>query len=172
MLVSGFYVKPRAYKTYRSLRQPYNLIHEYISVQMIFKQVMSIYGFWLLVMHAFMGQFALFCNYSVIKYWDQLNPLTRILLIVWSAVVLIPWISFLHVSGNFYQLSQRTLKSWKEIKCRNTLERKYLSKSRKACRPLKVGADGVFTIKRLTVLKFIRGIIKGTFRAMMTIGRK
>ncbi|OXA40674.1 hypothetical protein Fcan01_24478, partial [Folsomia candida] len=146
ILSSGLYFKSgKRYKTYRSLHYGYNLIHEFISLQLIFKQINYIYGIWLLAIHGLFGQFALFCNYSVIKYWDQLNPMTRILLIVWSFVVQIPWTSFLHVAGNFFQLSQRTLKSWKGIKCRNVLERKYFSKARKACRPIIVGADGVFT---------------------------
>lgn len=81
------------------------------------------------------------------------------------------WGIMLAVCGKIKLRHKHTVKSWKYFKCDSKLESKYLSKFRKATKPICVGEPGVFEIKRLTVLKFFRGIIKGTFRALLTIGK-
>lgn len=64
------------------------------------------------------------------------------------------------------------MKSWKEIYFKDKKEAKWFSKFRKARKELELGKKGVLTFKRLTVLKFLRGIIKGTFRALLTWGNE
>jgi hypothetical protein len=58
------------------------------------------------------------------------------------------------------------------MECQTKEEKKFISKFRKACRPLRVGAGSTFTIRRLSVLKFARAIVKGTIRALLTVGKK
>ncbi len=77
----------------------------------------------------------------------------------------------LEISGRIHEDAKKTIKSWKNIEFSSLHERKYMSRFRKCCRPLKLGIEGTFTIKRLSVLKFMRAIIKGTFRALV-IGHK
>lgn len=90
----------------------------------------------------------------------------------WSMVMQIFWGALLQLSGVFHKHAKITLKSWKNIKVGNKMDKKYMSKFLKACRPIAIGERGLFLVKQTTVLKFFRAIVKGTFRALLTLGKK
>jgi hypothetical protein len=82
------------------------------------------------------------------------------------------WGLILEISGRFQTFSSSTLKSWKLLQFQSAIESKYLKKFKKSQKPLLIGKQGVFIIQRLTVLKFFRALMKGTFKALLTIGGK
>jgi len=55
------------------------------------------------------------------------------------------------------------------VKTKSNFESKYASKYRKGCKPIQIGLIGVFTIKQLSSPKYIYGLTKGIFRALLTI---
>lgn len=75
------------------------------------------------------------------------------------------WMMVLEFSGRFTQQASITLKSWKFLDFKNKIDKKLMNKFRKSFPPLKIGKDRVFVIKRLNVLKFMRSIVTGVFRA-------
>lgn len=81
------------------------------------------------------------------------------------------WGITLEIGGRFQLKAKRTLESWNLLPIANPLEKKLKSKFRKSVKPLILGKKGVYAVSRLTVLKFIMSIIKGTFRALLTIGK-
>lgn len=92
-------------------------------------------------------------------------------MVAWSIWVQLFWGTVIEVSSWAQVMAKKTIASWKFVKFKGKDERKFLAKFRKASKPISVGVMGVFEIKRLTVPKFFRGIIKGTFRALLTIGK-
>lgn len=86
-------------------------------------------------------------------------------------MIQIIWAWILEICGRYNAESKKTLDSWKFLEHRGKEEKKLMSKVRKSCRPFSFGEKGIFVIKRMTVLKFLRGIVKGTFRALLTLGR-
>lgn len=92
------------------------------------------------------------------------------MLLTWSTTGQIIWGLTLEMAGRIALEATKVTKSWKQIKIKDKLEGKIFTKFRKSCRPVVFGQEGVFTIKRMTVLKFFRAIVKGTFRALLTIG--
>lgn len=81
------------------------------------------------------------------------------------------WGAVLEIAGKFNNFSIKTLKSWKVISFKDKTEAKYFSKFRKCQKPVVIGKEGVLAFKRLTVLKFFRAAIKGTFKALLTLGK-
>ncbi|OXA53672.1 hypothetical protein Fcan01_10180 [Folsomia candida] len=153
------------------VRQPGNIMREYSCLNLINMEVMETMGLLLLYIHSTYGQFCLFCNFVSIKKWDSLTYFTKVMLISWSVNGQLVWGLILETFGRMDMEAKKVPKSWKLIKSGEKIERKILSKFRKSMRPLTFGEEGVFTMKRMTVLKFFRGIIKGTFRALLTIGQ-
>jgi hypothetical protein len=90
----------------------------------------------------------------------------------WSLTIQMLWGLLLESCGRIDKEAKKVPKSWKFIPNLDKMERKLLSKFGRGCRSITCGHQDVFTIKRMTVLKFFRAIVKGTFRALLTVGRK
>jgi hypothetical protein len=157
------------YRTSPTLRHAENLSKEYRTVELLHKRGMAFYGTMVLPTQTILGQFILYCNFTLIRHWTKLDATMKCFISLVTFSVLCFWGSTLEASGRFHMDSTKALKSWKLLNFRNKDEAKYLSKFRKSCRPLTVGTGEVFKIKRLNVLKFFRGIVKGTFRALLTL---
>ncbi|OXA53902.1 hypothetical protein Fcan01_10405 [Folsomia candida] len=97
-----------------------------------------------------LGQFIVFANVSLIMYRNTMGSHIQLLLFSWSIIVEILWVIFLEMAGRFHTNAKRTISSWKQMKFRTPQEKRYMSKFRKSCRPLKIGCEGLFIIKRLT----------------------
>ncbi|OXA40210.1 hypothetical protein Fcan01_24945 [Folsomia candida] len=129
-----------------------NVHHEYNCVQLLHKEVMNIIGFILFYMHGMCGQFCLYCNFVIIKEWDRLDVHTMRL-------------------GEGLTPTEENTEILEKHKTESALDKKLIPRVRRSCRPLDFGAEGIFAIRRNTILKFFRGIVKGTFRALLTIGK-
>ncbi|OXA45032.1 hypothetical protein Fcan01_20334 [Folsomia candida] len=134
-------------------------------------QLMSFGGYALTGWHAAFSQFILFANVSVITDKARMEKRVKVLVLMLSIIAQVTCTLLLEVSGRLLENGKKTVKSWKEMKFHTREEKAYMTKFRKSCRPLRTGKEGFFIISRITVLKFMRSIIRGTFRAVLTIGR-
>jgi len=99
------------------------------------------------------------------------DKITRTILMGWTFIGLVVWLVALELSGRLELGSRRLLMSWKNWNW-SVPNKKLLSKFRKSCRPICKRAGSNHLIKRTSVLKFLKGIVRGT-RALLTInGRK
>jgi len=81
------------------------------------------------------------------------------------------WMSVLAFGGILAQNNMVGVRSWKSLKTKSKLESKYVNKFRKGCKPVYIGLIGVFAIKRLTLPKYIYGLTRSIFRALLAIKR-
>ncbi|CAL8072491.1 unnamed protein product [Orchesella dallaii] len=109
----------------------------------------------------------LFCNTMLIRRWEKLNAALRVSLILLSVLAMFLWGLVLKVFGRMDVWSQKTLKSWKDHNWGSVRDNKYMRKFRKSCRPLRIGYGRCYIIRPLSVLKFLKGISRGTFRALL-----
>jgi len=161
-----------AYRTRSGLRHVDIMPREYKAMELLHKLGMIVYGKMLAPNHTLLGQFILLSNYTLIKQWENSGFFINLMLFAASGIVLCFWCATLEVSGRFHKSAAKTIQSWKFMKQKSRHDSKLMSKFRKSCRPLAIGFEQIFKIKRLTVLKFIRGVIKGTFRALLLSQRK
>jgi hypothetical protein len=142
-----------------------NLVLEYRAVEILHISGISTFGSLFLPLHVLLGQFILFSNVSALRGGKDFDYNFVILSFYAQAA----WFCVLEFGGRFHKNSTKTVKSWKCLAFKTKAEAKYMSKFRKACVPLKIETKGMFSIRRLTVLKFVRSVVRGTFRAVLTL---
>jgi hypothetical protein len=157
------------YRTSHKMRRVENFPTEYRTLELLHKRGIAFYGLIIIPAQTLFGQFILYSNYTLIRHWNELGIVMKYLILFIDLTVIFFWNVTLEACGRFHMDATKAQKSWKLLPVRNNKEAKYLSKFRKSSRPLAIGAGEIFKIKRLTVLKFLRGIVKGTFRALLTI---
>lgn len=94
----------------------------------------------------------------------------QVIIGMWSLGLQTGWALTLEISGMFNSYTIKTLKSWDAVSCRSKFETKLFTKCRKYIKPLAIGKEGTMAFQRLTAIKFLRAIITGTFRALLTLG--
>lgn len=157
------------YKTIPRFRWIPNLPTNYRAFERLHNDFMGIQGLVVLPLNIFISHYALYCNLVLIRDLRELDWFSVCGIAVWNIATLTIWGVLLHVGGAFHTLSKESLKSWKVCSGvgGSEHERKYLKKFRKGCRPLFIGTEGYFVMRRLSVLKFFRGVTRGTFRIML-----
>jgi hypothetical protein len=163
---------PKRYKTKLSLRRPDTLLLEYRLLETIVFNANELYGHYTLPTNALVGQFVIFANVTMIRDWVELDGYSICVLSATSLVIMCFWVTVLEVCGKEYSMGMRVLKSWKYLKFQSSVEAKYFHKVKKTCPVIQIGLAGFFTVKRKTVLNFMKGISRGTFRALIALKKK
>jgi len=158
--------KKHLYKSRESLRSAEKLFLEYRAMDLLLMKMTIVLGPLIIPVQAVITNLSLFCNYTIIREWDQLDKTTVVILLFWTSGVLVCWLGVLEVGGWLNSGGSKILQSWKHFNW-PALERKILNKQKKACRPYAVRVQSYYCIKRLSILKFLKGIVKGTFRALL-----
>jgi hypothetical protein len=171
LVTTEFKANQKQYMTYNILRKnPINLSHMYREFSILHNSAMKLLDFVILPYHSLFSQIIMFCNFSLISGLKA-GKKTYIILsyALLSIFVKMLWLIILEIGGRFHTHSKKTIASWKMLKMKDKRSEKYLSKFRKSCRPLWIGTEGVFIFKRLSALKFLRAIVRGTFRIILAV---
>ncbi|CAL8070838.1 unnamed protein product [Orchesella dallaii] len=161
----------RKFKTFRRLRTPEALIKVYRSLQLLNNLAMYICGPFVVPQQMIFSKFIVYNNYMQIVYSHQISLATASLLGFWALGFSFYWTVVLSFGGYLYCNTNRVLLSWKYHNWDCKKDTKLMSKFRKSCTPITIHFGTTFVIKRLTLLKFIRGATVSTFRILL-IGRR
>ena len=77
-------------------------------------------------------------------------------------------LGILSAGAKFFVNSKRSVRFWRPV-CKNIDEMKYLRILKRSFRPLRFEMPGYFKITNLTMLKFLLGVSRGTFRTLLTL---
>jgi hypothetical protein len=168
LVFTEFVAGQKSYKTLEALRTIKHLPWEYRMVEILQRNINDVLGLCLIPLQAVISQIALFCNFTLITRWGQIDAATKGILSVWTIGVLVLWITLLEGAGRFHLKGKELIRSWKYWDWPRK-DMKLMGKFRKSCRPLGVRAGRYCCIKRISVLKFVRGIVQGTFRALLAL---
>jgi hypothetical protein len=160
---------PKLCQTKPALRRQETLLLEYRLLETIVFNVNELYGKYMLPSNALVGQFVIFANVTMIRDWVELDEYSICVLSATSLVIMSFWVIVLEVCGKEYSMGMRVLKSWKYLKFQSSVDAKYFHKVKKACPVIQIGMAGFFTVKRKTILNFMKGITRGTFRAVIAL---
>ncbi|CAL8070812.1 unnamed protein product [Orchesella dallaii] len=161
----------KKYKTSDNLRTPKNLIKVYRTVQLLNIEAMFCCGPFIVPQQILLSKFIVFNNYMQILYSQQMSWVTASLLGFWAFAFTLYWTIVLSFGGYLYYHTHKVLLSWKCHGWNCRADSKLMAKFRKSCTPITVHHGKTFVIRPLTVLKFIRGLTVGTFRALLIGGR-
>lgn len=158
------------YATLPELRTtPENIVLVYRTLEIYVKNLLIRFGSIVLPVQAYLSQFVLILNYVLIKNGHEMTGVSIMVALTWSLACQMAWIILLSLAAIFAKEAKVTTKSCKYFEFSSKLEKKYMSKFAKSCKPLFVGKEGVFRVSKKTVLKFLQGIVRGTFRALITL---
>jgi len=169
IITKEFKVNAGAYKTIDTLRTVRNLPSAYRALELYHKVTMEFIGCHIIPVELVIDQLALTCNFILIRHGTKLSLVPFVMASFWALVFQSFWIIFLNLSGLFLKHSTETIESWKYLSFSSSKDEKCFKRFRKSCRPLKIGHGRYYSIKRITVLTFLRGIMRGTFRAVLTL---
>jgi len=159
------------YRTVRHLREPPTLTTFYRSVEILTKEYNHIYRPVFVTVHIIITQFILVIIFGLILAWNEIDNIIKSNLIAVAVMTVILWAGILQFGGWLVNNSIETFYSWKFISYLHP-KRKFLSKFRKSCRPLGIRVDenyGQVLVKKKSVLKFIKSIIKGTLNGLLAL---
>jgi hypothetical protein len=130
-----------------------------------------VYGGYALPTHVLVEQLVIFSNVTMIREWTELDVYSNSISVLAGAtyVILSFWIIVLEVCGKGHSIGKKVLKSWRNLKFQSSSEAKYFHKVRKSCPVIYFGAPNTFRIRRKTFLNFVKGISRGTFRALIAL---
>lgn len=160
----------KSYRTVNKLRTPAHL-------QIVFRslQVLHTYAF------TFMGKLIILCNATMmitpvsinlvlIRYWSEMDLFTIAPLLLASGLIVGFWTVTLELGRVFFLKGGKTMGSWKRANWGNIgmREKVIMKKFTKSCKPILMQYGKQFTIKRVSVLVYFRGVVRGTMRALLT----
>lgn len=157
------------YAFHNAFRTPHILMLEYQQFVLLHNGVFGVFGIALVPFQSVFTNVILYLNYMLAVHSKQLTKLDIFVLFSCMWGVLMLWATVLGVGGKFYAHSRNNIRSWKEHQCRSSEKNKVFNKWRKSCKPLSFGYKGVFAIRQLTVLKFLRSVVRGTFRCLLAL---
>lgn len=158
------------YQTVNNLRKVEILSVEYRALEIIVKMYLDVIGILLVPGYVITLKAALFANVTLIRKWAVLENVSKLILMTTSFCFQSAWIIALHGSARLTLHSTRTIRSWKTDGFQESkLNKKYMAKFRKSCRPLKIGYKGHFAYKRHSLLTYLKSLYRGTFRALCAL---
>ncbi|CAL8146769.1 unnamed protein product [Orchesella dallaii] len=163
--VKNQYSKPhlRQWKTY---------IREYRSLEILNIQYLEFYSPFSVLMNATAVQVALFSNVMLFTKWEQLSTEAVVILVSWCALDQILWVICLEMAAQLSVEGERTVKAWKGFDWDSVVGNKVMKKFAKSCKPIRIGHGTMYTIRKRNVLTFFKAILRGTFRAFLTLQNK
>lgn len=172
--ISGeFNVNRGQYQAREMLRQPPQLYKAWRISQVVILHINSAIGFIYLSMHLLVAKLIMFSMFMTISDFDRLSTFKITMYITWSILAGVVWCATLHIGGSLHSSTTRTITSWKTDRWSGISKegRKYMKKFSKSCVPLALAYGRVFVTKKLTVLKFGKALMRGMFRALLTLGK-
>ncbi len=159
------------YKTTTYLRRPYSITKYYRSLQLLFipfTQALALLNVWA---HLLMLTFSVFLQVSLIVHWDRIGGWMKAIFITLLCSTNLIWLCSLDVLGRLVVASDKTIKSWTKISANfkvNRIDRIFLKKFQKSCKPIMISYRGFYVVRRATILGFLKMTNRLTFRTLLT----
>ncbi|OXA48071.1 hypothetical protein Fcan01_16914 [Folsomia candida] len=153
---------------------PEHLVFVYRSLQLAMKELRLVFGKYLPLTQTFLGQLAISTGYVLIAEGKKVDVATRMTFLLCIPFAVLSWAVLLTCAGNVQKSAKDCLTSWKVHgdQWESRGDRKYMSKFRNSCKPLYLGFDGFMVVSYKSVMKFMQGIIRGVFRALLALKKK
>lgn len=151
------------------LRIPPLLQTEWRAAEILVININNVFGLLLIPVQTLMMNLVIFSVILVTRHYKHMHFTSLVLYIGWPIVHGGFWTILLLIGGYLHLYSGKTLRSWKYHQWDNisTLEKKVLLKFVKGCKPLAIAYERTFVVKRLSVLKFLKKLLKGILGALL-----
>ncbi|CAL8146051.1 unnamed protein product [Orchesella dallaii] len=110
-----------------------------------------------------------FCNYSIIRHAHTISLPILIILSSWSLVGILGLLVGLRFAGETHSLGKRVLRSMKYKDWGSKQKNKEVRKFVRSCKPISFSCGRSFVLRKISVLKSLKAVVRGTFRALLAI---
>ncbi|CAL8072494.1 unnamed protein product [Orchesella dallaii] len=157
------------YKASNKLREPSHLIRNWKAIELLLEAGNKSMGFGLVPLQTIFTKLALFCNVTFVLFGNELQLTSKIAMPVIAIFAIFGWSIFLSIAGNLFLTSKATLNSWKISYWTDKKSRLLMKKYKRSLKPLTIHGGSYFVIRPKSVLNFLRGTSRGTFRALVAV---
>jgi len=119
------------------------------------------------ISNALIMAMSIYCNFVLIRYWDQLQLISKWQLIIWSVVFMGAWTFVLELGMFLFSIGNRVLGSWKGGNWGSLRENRQMSMFHRSCKPIVLSYGRQFVIRKVSIFVFFRGVTRGMFRALL-----
>lgn len=157
------------YKTVDALRQPEQLTKTFIMLRIIHKYFELTIGRLLLFLHMMMTIGPVLAMFLLIAFSGRLRFFENALLFVSAVSPTFLWIFTLQVGNYLFVRGNKTVNSWRFFDLsKSRREVKSMQKFRRCCKPLLLCYGKTFKVERITQFVYVKGIVRGVFRLLLT----
>ncbi len=173
--VTMFYTKELVlgqnhYATFKVLRSnPENLRKVFRAFQILNANLMCFLGMFIIYLHTVLMVVPIFGNFVLIKYWDRIHLIIKTSIGCTVCGALLFWTSVLQFGKYLWVRSNKILWSWKGVGWGSAKETRIMNKFRKSCKPVLLQNGNMIVIARMTQFKYMKGVVRGTFRSLLTL---
>lgn len=160
------------YKTISNFRKLHNIVIVYRSLSILNIIITNIIGKVLVFMHTAMMLIPIYASFTLITTWRDIGFVARSVLLVIGVVTFVFWTAVLQLGKFLHVKGMKLMVSWKRPIGMNRKESQEMNKFRRSCQLLVVKCDGILVVRRMTQFVFVKGVLKGTFRSLLTLGTK
>lgn len=159
----------KTYVTFSQFRKPVNIRNFYRALQVLHQQAMlhSRFGFYIMVFNALFMINCVYFTFVLLRFWKELKFVSKAPIIVADFLGFGYWTFVLFLGCKFCVGGNKTLTSWRKHDWGFGELNKLMIKFHKSCRVIVFSHGIQFVIGRMTLLRFFRGVVRGTFRALL-----
>lgn len=172
LLTQELRIGAKHYLTVDKLRKVHNLQLMFRSFQVLNENTMCFVGIYILIFNAVFELSTIFMNFALIKFWEDLPVLTKALLIMCNLTICWIWTAILEMGKLFFVRGGKVPASWKRKDWGCSFDNKLMKKFRLGSKPILISYGNQFVLRKVTILVFYRGIVRGTFRTLMMLGKE
>lgn len=163
-------LRQNRYSTQNELREISNLFLVWRSLQCLVLSFTRSIGLFIVPLQMIFMQLSLFAIVMMFLHWKALHVTTKAMLVLVSSIATVGWIIFLRFAAMVFQHTKGTLGSWKLSRFEDKQSiRLYAKKFKRSCKPLSIGTEGFYHVRPVSVLNFLRGLCRGTVRALLSL---
>lgn len=161
----------KSYMSLYRLREPATLMKEYRAGQLLQNRFNILLGPFLVPLQTLCTIVFVCSSFMVIRHGEDIGTVLLALMCSWSALTLLAWSFILIAAGYLHSKGHQILHSWRCYHgwkfCGNT--RKIFMKFRISCKPIMINNGSMFVLRRVSVLNFVKGLVRGLVRALLML---
>ncbi|CAL8143369.1 unnamed protein product [Orchesella dallaii] len=156
-------------KTSSELRKIETIRFKYRILEVLHLKLTLLWREFILPLESLILMLGIFGNFTLITYSEILTPLNAAIILIWVLVATSFVILGLNFGGALYTRGCEVLGSMKNNDWGSRTNNKIMKKFVKSCRPIQIGYGRMYAIRKLSVLKYLRTLTKGTMRVLLTL---
>lgn len=162
-------------KSYRSAgflrRNVYVLTLEYRACQLLQQRINGFTGKILIPTQTLSGGVFILSCFVIINHRNEMETAATLMMISWSVISAGMWGLALTVGGFVFSNGTKLLNSWKYKRWERSEDRRYMQRFHRSSKPLVISFGKMYTIRKLSVLIFFRGLMRNLMRALLMMNK-